>query len=143
MTRMFCVTVCVIALAAFNPAMAADLTGTWLVQDGTAKVRVYACGEALCGTVVWLSQPNDTETGQPQTDKLNADPQLRARPILGVQVVLGMQRMGEDNKWIGRIYNPDDGNTYKGTIELLNATQLKIQGCVSIHCQSEIWRRSN
>ena len=143
MTKLFCVTACVVALAAFDPAIAAEPAGTWLIQDGTAKVRVYACGEAVCGTVVWLSQPNDTETGLPQTDKLNADPQLRARPILGVQVVLGMQRMGEDNKWIGRIYNPDDGNTYTGSIELLNATRLKVQGCVAIHCQVEFWTRSN
>jgi uncharacterized protein (DUF2147 family) len=147
MTRVICVIVSFLALIAFFPATAANATsnpiGLWLVQDGSARVRIFACGEALCGNVVWLSQPTDAETGQPQKDKLNIDPQLRARPILGVSVVLGMQRIGEDNKWTGRLYNPDDGNTYRGTIELLDPTHLKVQGCVTVYCQVEIWTRVN
>ena len=148
MARMSCriaaaVTAVAIVLPATVPASAADPTGTWLIPDRTAKVHIVACGEALCGTVVWLSQPNDARTGKPQTDKLNADPKMRGRPMLGVGIVLGMQRRGEDNKWLGRIYNPDDGNTYWGSIELINFKRLKVEGCISIYCQTEIWTRSN
>lgn len=143
MARLLCVTAGVFALAAIGSASAADPTGTWMIQDGTAKVRIVACGEGICGTVVWLSQPNDGVTGKPQTDKLNADPQLRSRPMLGVPVVLGMQRMGEYDKWAGRLYNPDDGSTYKGSIEPLDPTRLKVEGCISVYCQAEIWTRSN
>lgn len=132
----------VLTLVAAAPVHAAEPTGIWLVQDRTAKVRIMACGEALCGTVIWLSQPNDKATGKPQTDKLNSDPQMRMRPMLGVPVLISMQRGGEDNKWSGQIYNPDDGNTYRGTIEFLNPTQLKVRACVAIYCQSEIWVRS-
>jgi uncharacterized protein (DUF2147 family) len=133
----------VVALATVVPANAGEPTGTWLIQDRTAKVRIVACGEAICGTVVWLSQPIDVTTGSRQTDKLNADPQMRSRPMLGVAVVLGMQQSGEDNKWLGRIYNPDDGSTYKGSIELIDSTRLKVKGCLSVFCQAEIWTRSN
>jgi uncharacterized protein (DUF2147 family) len=143
MTRLHCMIAGAVALAAFDPAIAADPTGTWLIQDRTAKVRIVSCGDALCGSVVWLSQPNDAATGQPQTDKLNADPQLRSRPMLGVPVIFGMQRKDEDNKWSGRIYNPDDGRTYSGSIELVDETRLKVRACVTIFCQSEIWDRSN
>ena len=144
MARMSCwIAAAVMASATMIPANASDLTGTWLIQDGTAKVRIVACGEAICGTVVWLSSPNDAATGRPQTDKLNADPEKRSRPMLGVGVVLGMQRNSEANKWFGRIYNPDDGNTYNGAIELLDPSRLRVEGCVALYCQTEIWTRTN
>ena len=133
----------VLATAAVVPANALDVTGTWLIQDTTAKVRIYLCGEALCGNVTWLSQPLDDVTGKPQTDKLNADPEKRGRAMLGVPVVLGLQRNSEENKWIGQIYNPDDGSTYRGAIELIDQMRLKVEACISIYCQTEIWTRSN
>ena len=144
MTRIFCFAAAALwALAAVIPANALDVTGTWLIQDTTAKVRIYLCGEALCGNVAWLSQLLDDVTGKPQTDKLNADPDKRSRAMLGVPIVLGMQRNGEENKWIGLIYNPDDGNTYRSSIELVDQMRLKVEACVAIYCQTEIWTRSN
>ena len=142
MARVFCVaTAIAIAVALVIPANAADPTGTWLIQDGTAKVSISPCGETICGNVVWLSQPIDAATGRPQTDKLNADPQLRDRPMLGVAIFLNLQRNNEESKWLGRIYNPDDGNTYDGSIELVGPMRLKVDGCVLIYCQSEFWTR--
>ena len=144
MSRIYCVVVvAMLAIAAVIPANALDVTGTWLIQDTTAKVRIYLCGEALCGSVAWLSQPLDAVTGKPQTDKLNAEPEKRGRAMLGVPVFLGLMRNSEENKWVGRIYNPDDGNTYRGAIELVDQMRLKVEACVSIYCQTEIWTRSN
>jgi uncharacterized protein (DUF2147 family) len=145
MTRMFfwIFAAVTIALAALpEPANAYDPTGIWLTKDGAAKVRLFNCGEALCGSIVWLAQPLDTDDGKPQTDRLNADRQLRNRPVVGIKVVLDMQRMTEDNIFLGRIYNPEDGNTYNGSVELLDPARLKVTGCVAIHCQTEIWTRS-
>jgi uncharacterized protein (DUF2147 family) len=130
-------------LAAVIPAFASDPHGTWLIADGAAKVRIIACGEALCGTVVWLSHPMDAATGQPQTDKLNSDPAKRRRPMLGVEVILGLQRRGEGVTWSGQIYNPDSGNTYNGSIALTDPAQLRVRGCVLIFCKTEIWTRSD
>jgi uncharacterized protein (DUF2147 family) len=144
MARIYCfAAAAVLALAAIIPANAADVTGLWLIQDTTARVRIFSCGELMCGNVVWLSQPLDTETGKPQTDKLNADPEKRSRAMLGIAVFLGLQRNSEENKWMGRIYNPDDGSTYRGSIELIDQSRLKLEACVSIYCQVEIWTRIN
>ncbi len=142
MTRLFFVFAALFALPLAAPASAGELTGLWLVQDRTAKVRIVPCGDAFCGTVVWLSEVNDRETGRPKLDKLNSNPQLRSRPIMGVPVLMSLQ--GSDGvKWSGQIYNPDDGNTYRGTVELQGANQLKVRACVAIFCQSETWDRTN
>jgi uncharacterized protein (DUF2147 family) len=147
MTRTHCLSLsagllALLAIASATSAVAGDPIGTWLVEDRTARIRIAACGNALCGTIVWLSEPNDSATGKPQTDKLNSDPQLRSRPMLGVPVVIGMQRESED-KWTGQIYNPDDGNTYRGSIELIGPTRLRVRGCWTIYCETQTWTRSN
>jgi len=141
MTRSFYLCAALLALSVAAPAYANDPTGLWLVQDRTAKVRIAPCGEALCGAVVWLSEVNDRDTGRPKVDKLNSNPQLRSRPIMGVPILISLRSSGA--RWAGQIYNPDDGNTYSGTVELQSPTQLRVRACVTIFCQSETWTRTN
>ena len=128
-------------LACASPAEARDALGLWLTKDRDAKVRVTDCGGSLCGTIVWLAQPIDKETGKPQTDKMNPDPARRNRPMVGVRI-FGMQPAGS-NRWSGPIYNADDGKTYSGSVELFDPNSLKIQGCLGPFCDHEIWTRTN
>src|ERR1700732_4008191 len=44
------------------PALAVDPSGVWLTQDGDAHIKFASCGQAYCGTVVWLRDPLDPET---------------------------------------------------------------------------------
>ena len=92
-------------------ALASAPEGVWLSEDGGAKVQFANCGCKLCGTVAWLNEPNDPKTGKPKTDTRNPDPTKRARPLLGLQVVLGLTANGP-KKWSGKIYRAEDGRTY-------------------------------
>lgn len=114
--------------------------GTWLTKNRDARVRVADCGPMLCGTIVWLSEPIDRETGKPMTDKLNPDPARRSRPMIGVRI-FGMQKAG--NRWTGTIYNAEDGKTYSGSVEMIGPNRLKIEGCLGPFCDHEIWVRTN
>ena len=128
-------------LAAAATAQARDAFGLWLTKDRDAKVRVSDCGGALCGTVVWLAQPIDKETGKPATDSKNPDPARRSRPMIGLRI-FSMQPAGP-NKWTGPIYTADDGKTYSGSVELQEGNKLKVQGCLGPFCDHEIWTRTN
>jgi uncharacterized protein (DUF2147 family) len=129
-------------LATPTASHARDALGLWLTKDRDAKVRVSECGGgALCGTIVWLSEPIDKETGKPVADKMNPDPARRSRPMVGIRIFT-MQPAGP-NKWTGAIYNADDGKTYSGNVELLDGNRLKIQGCLGPFCDHEIWVRAN
>mgnify|MGYP003336060675 CR=1 FL=1 len=33
---------------------AGDPAGMWLTEDGEAKIKVAACGNAMCGSIAWL-----------------------------------------------------------------------------------------
>ena len=114
----------------------ADPTGLWLARDG-AHVEIAPCGNELCGVLVSASSPIDPATGRPWADKNNIDPNLRNRPLVGVQVLIAMRPNGV-GKWSGRLYNRDDGKTYTGYLNELDARTIRVEGCVlSILCGGE------
>ncbi len=126
------------------PSLAADPKGSWLTENGRSKIRIADCGGALCGTIEWLKEPNDPETGRPKTDKNNADTGKRTRPLIGVAIVLGMKPSGAD-KWAGQVYNAEDGKTYSGNITLTGPSALKLEGCAlgGLICKGQTWTRAN
>lgn len=134
----------VAALAVASPALAADPHGVWLTEPGTSRIRIADCGDALCGTIVWLKDPNDAETQRPRLDKLNADPAKRSRPLMGVTIVIGMKPAAAD-KWSGQVYNAEDGKTYTGSVTMLGANALKLEGCAlgGLLCKAQTWTRVN
>ena len=139
------VTAAALLTASFEISAAADATGTWLTEDGKARVRIAACGAALCGTIISLKEPNDPQTSKPKTDKNNADAGLRARPMIGVQIVLGMKPSGTANKWAGQVYNAEDGKTYSGSLTLQDTNTIKLEGCIlgGLVCKAQTWTRSS
>jgi uncharacterized protein (DUF2147 family) len=132
-----------LAVAAMVPAQAADALGTWYTGDKGGQVKIINCAGALCGTLVWLKEPNDPATGRPKTDKNNADANKQNRPLLGVPIVLGMKPNGP-GQWSGEVYNAEDGKTYSGSFTLTGPNTADLKGCVlSILCKSQTWTRAN
>jgi uncharacterized protein (DUF2147 family) len=129
-------------LAGSSTALA-DPLGTWLTQTGTSRIRVADCGGALCGTIVWLKEPNDPDTGKPKTDKNNSDESKRSRPMIGVPIVLSMKPAGA-GKWTGQVYNAEDGKTYSGNLTEAGAN-LQLQGCAlgGLVCKTQTWTKVN
>jgi uncharacterized protein (DUF2147 family) len=128
---------------AIVPAQAADAIGTWFTGDRESQVRIVNCGGSLCGTLVWLKEPKDPATGRPKTDKNNADTNKQNRPLLGVQIVLGMKPSGP-GVWSGEVYNASDGKTYSGSFTLTGPNTADLKGCVlAVLCKSQTWTRAN
>ena len=131
------------AMVAFDRAFAGDPTGVWLVEDRDAKVQVATCGDALCGTVVWIQQLNDPADGQPWVDKNNEDPNKRSRSLLGLTIAINMKPSNVPDRWVGQVYSIVFGKNFDGSLTLLSPTSLKIEGCLLLICQSEIWTKAN
>ncbi len=133
----------VVALAALTPAIAAQPYGTWLTADKKAHIRIVDCDGALCGNIVWLREPIDPETHKPKTDKHNRDASKRDRPLRGAPIVLGMKPSGTPGKWVGQVYNAEDGNTYSGSFTLTGADTADLKGCVmgGLLCKTARWTR--
>jgi uncharacterized protein (DUF2147 family) len=114
--------------AAVAPAPAAaparDLNsplGVWLTEEKEGKVRIEQCGANLCGYSV------DSKSNQN-----------------GEQVLINM-KPGKDQKWSGRILDPNNGSTYDSTISLKGTDRLRVQGCAfgGMFCGGQTWTRVN
>ncbi len=123
-----------VLLCAVSTSALADPTGLWRARDG-AKVRVSACGRGVCGTMAAAKSRLDPETGKAWTDRHNADPGKRGRPLVGVRVFT-MAPNGA-RKWSGRLYNVDDGQTYDGNLVEVDAKTIRVEGCALGLCGGE------
>ncbi|HWZ41567.1 MAG TPA: DUF2147 domain-containing protein [Bradyrhizobium sp.] len=95
--------------------------GVWLTEEKEGKVRIEQCGVNLCGYSV--------------DAKSNAN---------GEQVLINM-KPGKDQKWSGRILDPNTGSTYDSTIAMKGADTLRVQGCAfgGMFCGGQTWSRVN
>jgi uncharacterized protein (DUF2147 family) len=143
MTRHLFAAAALFMLMGSGAALAADPSGMWLPQNGASRIRLADCGGALCGTIVWLKEPNG-DNGKPKTDQNNSDQSKRSRPLIGVQIVLGMKPAGTD-KWSGQVYNAEDGKTYSGNLTFSGGDSLQLQGCAlgGLVCKGQTWTKAN
>jgi uncharacterized protein (DUF2147 family) len=135
------------ALAWVGAALAASdadpAEGVWLTAEGDAQVRIAPCADQvgqLCGTIVWLKDPVD-ERGQPVRDVHNPKPELRSRQILGLELIDGLRRKGAGHWTAGRVYDSDNGKSYRTSIHVTGEGSLRIEGCLLLFCSGETWKR--
>lgn len=123
----------------------ADPSGTWVVEDGRARVRLERCGSAqdrICGYIVWMKNPVD-ERGRPYRDASNPDLDKRSRNLLGHQLLMGLKPTPE-GRFEGEIYNAEDGNRYSVVLWHDSSAQLKLKGCMlKLLCSTQTWQQSN
>jgi len=128
-------------------ASSADPTGYWVKPDSerNAKIEITRCGKGnalLCSKIVWLENPNDNR-GRLLHDIRNENPSMRDRPILGLPLFTGMTRTGPAT-WTGKIYNPEDGNTYAATLTMVSHKQITLKGCKAwLLCGERMWLRTS
>jgi hypothetical protein len=108
-------------VAAAEPRDPNSPLGVWLTEEKEGKVRIEQCGVNLCGYSV--------------DAKSNAN---------GEQVLINM-KPGKEQKWSGRILDPNTGSTYDSTIALKGPDTLRVQGCAfgGMFCGGQTWSRVN
>jgi uncharacterized protein (DUF2147 family) len=87
--------------------------GVWATEENKGNVRIESCGSDLCGYA----------------------------ENSGEKILINMKP--SDNKWTGRIHNPDDGGNYDSTIAMKGPNTLKVQGCAfgGMFCGGQTWKR--
>jgi uncharacterized protein (DUF2147 family) len=124
------------------PAAAGDgdaIVGLWATErtdNGYSHVNVTEVDGKYRGEIVWLESPNypdDDEEGmggQAKVDRMNPDPELSSRPIIGLVLMHGFSHAGK-NRWKGgKIYDPENGKTYKCKITLGEDGVLSVRGYI-------------
>ena len=118
------------------------IEGTWLNQDGDGWIELTIVDGELTGVIA--GSPQDPDNRDPsRLDDKNPEPDLRSRPLLGLTILTGFTQEA-DGRWVGgRIYDPNSGNTYRGTITVIDDDTLDLRGFVGISLfgRTETWRR--
>ncbi len=103
---------------------------TWYNEEKTAKVQVYkAKDNKFYGKIIWLKEPD--KNGKPKTDENNPDAKKRSQPILGLLILKGFEKDGDNEYEDGTIYDPKNGKTYSCKIKHKGKT-LDVRGYVGV-----------
>lgn len=122
---------------------AESIAGEWITTEAKARVLIIREGKEFVGKIVWLKEPE--KEGKPVLDDKNPDEKLRTRPVLGIEILRGFTYDG-DNEWSGgKVYDPESGNDYSGTLTLRDAGTLELRGYVLIPLfgRTEVWKRTS
>ncbi|MFK7890944.1 MAG: DUF2147 domain-containing protein [Granulosicoccus sp.] len=123
----------------FGQASAQDSTfeGYWTTSNMTSVVKTERCEESLCGKIVWLWDV--AVKGKDMRDVENAAEARKNQPLVGLPLFSRFKKEGD--AWRGRIYNPEDGRTYRATVSLRSTDILRLKGCWGPFCLTRYWRR--
>lgn len=133
-------------------APSSPIEGVWRTQL-LSEITITPCPEGFCGALSRIVVPEgrlsaeEAEAAAAMSpdeffDYRNEDPALRNRPMLGLQL-LTLWQGKEPYIFDGEIYNPEDGKTYSGYVEIVGPDTLRLNGCVlfNVVCRGEDWTR--
>lgn len=118
--------------------------GLWTNEKQTVAVHIESCADEnnLCGRIVWLKKPYHRD-GSLKRDHYNPKPELRDQGLCNLEILKGFSEYGE-NRWEnGRIYNPEEGQTYRASLELVSGDEMRVRGYVllPVFGKTQVWQR--
>jgi len=129
------------SLAPMPARAAGDITGTWYgaTYDGNAEIK--PCGAAICGYISLILDP--TVPPNPH-DIYNEKPELRSRPLCGLQILGDLKYQNQEDDWEGWVYDPHRGKTFSVDVKLKDADTLLVHGYLGMKLLGETqeWTRA-
>ena len=130
-----------VGLLAFSQTNA-DIVGEWYNAEKDAVITLFEENETVSGKITWMESPND-DNGNPKTDPLNPDENLKSRARMGMVMMSGFA-YDEDSVWDdGELYDPKKGKTYSGMMTLKDKNTIDLRGYIgfSFIGRSSTWTR--
>lgn len=105
--------------------------GLWMSPHKSVVVETGACGDKLCGRIVWAN-------GEAQGDARDAG----VEHLVGT-VLLQDYRPTGDGRWKGTVFVPDMAHSFASEIDTVSPEVLRVKGCIlgGLLCKSQLWTR--
>jgi uncharacterized protein (DUF2147 family) len=151
MKNLLSIVVCILVSLGAGSAWAVeadDILGSWLTEGGNSCVEIFKKDDLYFAKITSLREPNFTEgevegmDGKPRVDIHNPDESLRDQSLIGLELMKDFEFNGK--QWVdGRIYDPDNGKTYKCKMTLKEGGILHVRGYVGISAlgRTTVWTR--
>jgi uncharacterized protein (DUF2147 family) len=112
-----------------------DIVGKWLTAGGESHIEIFKQGNFFHGKIVWLEKPNDDQ-GRPIVDD-------NGTKILNMVIMTDFSY--DEGEYVeGKVYDPETGKTYYGSMELQDKNTLKLRGSIDKFGwlgRTETWKR--
>jgi uncharacterized protein (DUF2147 family) len=125
----------VFVAALASPAMAVDLPNEFWINDKAGwTVETKPCDTGLCGYLVDFPSAHTVRPDGPEKDVHNPDKSKRAQPMCGMLLMGGFKPAKPEGKaWEnGWVYDPVSGDTFSGTISVVDDHTVKLRGYLGI-----------
>ncbi len=126
----------------FSQNESEDICGIWLTPENRSAIHIFKSGKYYFGKITWEKNPFD-KNGNQNKDIHNPDPKLRNRLLKGLIIMKNISYDKRTKKGKGKIYNPENGKTYKINIELTDVNTLEVRGYIGISLigKTSVWKR--
>lgn len=112
-----------------------DVFGLWQSEAQDGHIHIIDCGDGSpCGSLAWVAPDKQISS----LDVRNKDRTLRSRALIGVPIIWGFERKHSGWKG-GKIYNPEDGKTFRASVKRRDLDTLNVKGCLGPLCITNLW----
>lgn len=111
--------------------------GYWTTSKLTSVVEINRCDDSLCAEIAWMWDV--AVAGRKMMDVNNSAQAKQKMPLVGLQLFSKFRKDGDE--WQGRVYNPEDGRTYRATVAVHSRNILRLKGCWGPFCLTRYWHR--
>ena len=130
-----------------------EILGLWATDPdadgGMSHVDIVKKNGKYSATIVWLIEPNYPPDdkhgmgGESKIDRYNPDDKKKEVPIIGLEIMHGFTFEGDRSWEGGKIYDPDNGKTYKSKMRLKDDGSLHVRGFIgfSLLGRTTVWTR--
>ena len=98
-------------------------------------IQIKSCEDKFCGMIEHMFV-DDGEDPKLILDENNKDKELRSRTLIGSNILYDIDKKPDSERtFTGKIYNPEEGKSYKSKIRQLDNGNLEIKGCFAVVCR--------
>ncbi|NIA08382.1 MAG: DUF2147 domain-containing protein [Nitrospiraceae bacterium] len=124
-----------------------DILGDWITNGGESCIEIFKKNGCYFGKIVFLKRPFYSAgeikgmDGRPRMDLNNPKKSLRSHPLIGLEIMKGFRF--DNGRWInGKIYDPENGESYNCQISLAKDGNLHVRGYIGVPLlgRTTIWR---
>ncbi|MGB1248523.1 MAG: DUF2147 domain-containing protein [Chitinophagales bacterium] len=140
MNKKFLILILMVGLFCMASAKNA-LVGVWYNTDKSAKIEIIEKSGKFYGNIIWLEDPL-MDDGTPKINLNSPEKSDQDDPIIGLQILWGFEDDGDGVYKDGKIYDPENGKTYKCKMTL-EGDELDVRGYIGIPAlgRTENWTR--
>ena len=142
----FCVTVFVAGTSMTALADPMSPVGTWnTIDDETNKpkslVRITEKDGVISGAIEKIVDPAKQDS---KCDECAGDDPRQGKPVIGMTILTGLKKEGDNVYGGGKILDPNNGRTYNAKLTVLDGgKKLEMRGSILFIGRTQTWIRAD